>query len=180
MLNAKAFAIKAHGDQKYGEHPYSYHLERVVAVLSKYTSEQHLIAAAWLHDVIEDTDIDYFELTRLFGVPTANAVWGCTGTGNNRAACQRSIKAKLEVFPGTPMVKLADRMANMQENLDTLNIDMFKKYMREHQDFGPAVAHLVPKAMYRDYLAIIATGLKLFDVDEPDTWWSTVDRHYLK
>lgn len=177
---AKQFAIDAHGEQMYGEYPYSYHLNKVVLIVRKYTDTEELINAAWLHDVLEDTDVTYFDLTRIFGVPTANVVWGCTGTGNNRKARQASIKAKLGVFPGTALVKLADRMGNMQENLDTQNRDKFYMYMREHQDFGPAIAHLVPKEMYREYLNIIQTGLELFNVDCPETWWSSVDRFYQK
>lgn len=176
-MNAKLYAITAHGDQKYGEHEYVYHLQKVVDVLSKYTDEPHLIAAAWLHDVIEDTEYTYFDLTRQFGVPTAQIVWACTGVGASRKARQASIKTKLHIFPGAPEVKLADRMANIAMGIETKNVDKFSMYAREHYDFGPVVASYVPEEMYKDYVNLIKQGCRELDVPFQE---SIVDRHYFR
>jgi (p)ppGpp synthase/HD superfamily hydrolase len=51
---AKEFAIIAHGDQKYGEHPYSVHVDEVAHIASEYGELDE--AVAFLHDVVEDTE----------------------------------------------------------------------------------------------------------------------------
>lgn len=56
---AKALAFKAHAGQvrKYTGVPYTEHLEEVATLTAKYLDSHVAIAAAWLHDVPEDTDI---------------------------------------------------------------------------------------------------------------------------
>lgn len=70
FLSRKAlnFAAIAHKDQirKGTGEPYLAHLARVVQLLGVAVSEE-IIAAAWLHDVLEDCDVDYDDLTDLFG-----------------------------------------------------------------------------------------------------------------
>jgi (p)ppGpp synthase/HD superfamily hydrolase len=56
MINkAKEFAIKHHGEQKYGDRPYSFHLDQVVSYLVPYGETAQVIG--YLHDVVEDTDV---------------------------------------------------------------------------------------------------------------------------
>lgn len=53
----KQFAEKAHGDQKrkYTGEPYMGHPLRVMNTCREYTDDQNILAAALLHDVLEDT-----------------------------------------------------------------------------------------------------------------------------
>jgi len=55
---AREFAIQKHGDQKYGDQPYVVHLDHVHEVLSRYYPGimQAYRDAAYLHDVLEDTE----------------------------------------------------------------------------------------------------------------------------
>jgi (p)ppGpp synthase/HD superfamily hydrolase len=64
-VNSKAreFAIKAHGEQKYGEFPYSVHLDEVATIAKPYGESAEIVA--YLHDVIEDTSVTKKE--RLIG-----------------------------------------------------------------------------------------------------------------
>jgi GTP pyrophosphokinase len=75
-MKAKDFAIKAHGDQKYGvEQPYSAHLQYVVDVLVRFkVRSQTVLEAAWLHDVLEDTSVTEAELAREFASATVSLV----------------------------------------------------------------------------------------------------------
>lgn len=56
--NAKAFAIQAHNSidhkRKYTNELYHVHPERVAKLVASVTSDAEMIAAAWLHDVLED------------------------------------------------------------------------------------------------------------------------------
>lgn len=78
ISRAEEFAIKAHGDQQYGKHPYEVHLRAVAEMVAKrnkaYPLKDTLIAIAWLHDSIEDTDVTYEDLVKDFGVCIADAV----------------------------------------------------------------------------------------------------------
>lgn len=60
----KAFAEKAHGEQKrkYTPEPYIVHPIRVMETCRKYTNDLTILSAALLHDVLEDTDVDEGEM----------------------------------------------------------------------------------------------------------------------
>lgn len=55
---AKEFAISAHDSvshrRRYTDEPYHVHPERVAKLLETVTTNENIIAAAWLHDVLED------------------------------------------------------------------------------------------------------------------------------
>lgn len=55
---AKIFSINAHRSiahkRKYTDEPYHVHPERVANLVATVTSDAEVIAAAWLHDVLED------------------------------------------------------------------------------------------------------------------------------
>jgi guanosine-3',5'-bis(diphosphate) 3'-pyrophosphohydrolase len=53
----KAFADKCHGEQmrRYANDPYIVHPERVMKICGEYTRDLTVLAAALLHDVLEDT-----------------------------------------------------------------------------------------------------------------------------
>lgn len=78
VLRARAFAVGAHAatGQKtpYTGEPYSSHLEAVAYLLSQFTSRSAALAAAWLHDVIEDTQVNYELLCQEFGIEVATIV----------------------------------------------------------------------------------------------------------
>lgn len=73
---AEDFARQAHGDQKRKFHgaPYWHHLQAVARTLMRYGATPDVIAAGWLHDVIEDTKTSYQELSQKFGFVIANLV----------------------------------------------------------------------------------------------------------
>ncbi len=87
IKKAIEFARVAHEGQTYSD-VYSYirHLEMVYDVLVKFEYEDSIImASAWLHDVIEDTEVSYQDVKREFGLDVAEAVYGVTDElGRNR------------------------------------------------------------------------------------------------
>src|SRR4029077_17842560 len=69
LLNrAYVYAMKAHGEQvRASGDPYLYHSLEVAAILTDLKLDDATIAAALLHDTIEDTEATRGEIERLFG-----------------------------------------------------------------------------------------------------------------
>lgn len=65
---AKEFAYKAHkGMKRKGKDtPFTYHLKLVNLYLESLTDDEEILAAGWLHDVIEDTSVTLEELKKEF------------------------------------------------------------------------------------------------------------------
>lgn len=70
------FAVKAHaGTERRGKgFPYIVHPMEAVEIVATITPDQELLAAAALHDVVEDTDISADEIRAEFGERIANLV----------------------------------------------------------------------------------------------------------
>ena len=69
IRQAKAFAYARHaGQTRKGNHePFTSHLDKVVDIIQSLTDDEEVIAAAWLHDVVEDTETSLEEVYELFG-----------------------------------------------------------------------------------------------------------------
>lgn len=116
---AARFAILAHSGQKrkYTGEPYLVHLEEVADLVDRAGVRDEVVAAAWLHDVLEDTTVDVLELTREFGLDIASMVSMLTDTvarpGVNRAARKALDRERLaQATPEVHTIKLADLVSN--------------------------------------------------------------------
>jgi len=130
---AKEFAIAKHAHQKYGDRPYSYHLAQVSQVLIDfgYAGDEAIMAAAWLHDTVEDTETTYTELVSEFGHEISDIVFAVTSEpGENRAAKFRKTALKIQSNQKALIVKLADRIANTEASLET-NRKLYNMYSKE-------------------------------------------------
>ena len=94
-------AIRAHGTQKYGEDPYSVHLDAVVSMLGEFGFDSFEDkAVGLLHDTVEDTDLTSEKLIRI-GVPivVVDGVLFCTDEpGVNRKPESASHMPELKVL----------------------------------------------------------------------------------
>lgn len=73
---AVIFAVEAHaGSMRKGSHtPYIVHPMETAAIAASMTEEPEVLAAAVLHDVIEDAGITYEQIRELFGLRVAELV----------------------------------------------------------------------------------------------------------
>ena len=82
ILEAKMFATAAHAaigqKRKYSGDDYIVHPQRVAAIVERHGGTDEMIAAAWLHDTVEDTDVTPILITKMFGVDVADIVEGLT------------------------------------------------------------------------------------------------------
>jgi (p)ppGpp synthase/HD superfamily hydrolase len=148
VKKARSFAIQAHGDQKYGDKPYSVHLDAVELVLIEFNQITSFIrAAAWLHDVLEDTTTTYMELEEAFPGYVPLLVQAVTSEpGRNRK--ERNIKTypKIEARPDAVVLKLADRITNVRNCIESRNKDLYSMYHKEYPGFRLALKNDNPDA----------------------------------
>jgi len=148
-MQASKFASEAHGDQMYGEYRYHKHLADVVSVLHRFgESNWWMVSAGWLHDVLEDTNVTYNQLKEEFGEVVADIVYAVTNEpGENRAAQHVNTYPKIKANPHAIVLKLADRIANVESCLDNNQILLnmyrkewpgFKKALYDHPQLPPA------------------------------------------
>ncbi|MGH6670840.1 MAG: RelA/SpoT family protein [Xanthobacteraceae bacterium] len=124
LLNrAYVYAMKAHGEQRRDSgDPYFSHPLQVAAILTELKLDDATIAAALLHDTIEDTDATRAEIDRLFGQDIGRLVEGLTKLkklelvsreakqGENLRKLLLAIADDVRVL----LIKLADRLHNMR------------------------------------------------------------------
>lgn len=131
---AKAFAIEAHKDTRYGDLPYDYHLAQVAKLVGPDQPET-LLAAAWLHDVVEDTHVTIGDIRETFGGKVAQLVDCVTdGDGDTRKEKKAAMYKKLVAGPtAARRLKLADRVANMRASIE--NPKKAAMYAKEFPEF---------------------------------------------
>jgi (p)ppGpp synthase/HD superfamily hydrolase len=82
VVEAKMFATAAHAavgqKRKYSGDDYIIHPQRVAAIVERHGGTDEMIAAAWLHDTVEDTDVSPDLITKMFGDEIASIVEGLT------------------------------------------------------------------------------------------------------
>ena len=75
---ARVYATEAHQRinhrRKYNNEPYHVHLSAVAKLVSSVTDDESMIAAAWLHDTVEDTQATLEDIEETFGMPVAEAL----------------------------------------------------------------------------------------------------------
>ena len=81
---ALGFVNCAHRQQKrkYTGEPYVVHCEGVARIVAEYTSDAEVIAAATLHDVLEDTEVTPAEMQNAFGQRVTLLVIEVTDVGD--------------------------------------------------------------------------------------------------
>ena len=119
---AEQFAVQAHGPQKrkYTGDPYIVHPIEVSQIVKTVPHTNAMIAAAILHDVIEDTEATYDDVAVNFGTVVADLVDELTDVskpedGNRavRKALDRAHLAKASAAAQT--IKLADIISNTKD-----------------------------------------------------------------
>ncbi len=150
-LIKKAFDVAwdAHKDQrrKSGE-PYIFHPIAVAKIVAEEIGlGATSIAAALLHDVIEDSDYTYEDIEKLFGKKIADVVNGLTKISvmnNQNISVQSENYRKLLLTLSDDfrviLIKIADRLHNMR-TLDSMRPDKQKKIASETVYIYAPMAH---------------------------------------
>lgn len=135
--NARSFAAAAHWGQsrKYTGEPYITHPAAVVELVRSVPHTEDMLCAAWLHDTVEDTAVEFMHIDFMFGHDVSTMVWHLTdistpADGNRKArkAIDRAHLAKAP--PVVKTIKLADLIDNSQ-SIIAYSKGFAKVYMSE-------------------------------------------------
>lgn len=121
---AIVFAVRAHHNtERRGKgFPYIVHPLESVEIVATITSDQELLAAAALHDTVEDTDVTIEDIRREFGDRVADIVsaetdWGIDGVAQKDSWHDRKLNAILRLKNASRDVKIVamgDKLSNMR------------------------------------------------------------------
>jgi (p)ppGpp synthase/HD superfamily hydrolase len=120
IKKATAFATAKHAGQvrKFTGEPYIVHPLAVAELVASTGAAESVVAAAVLHDVLEDTDTGFGELAETFGVKVAKLIAEVTNhfrsaTGRPRAERKANELARLaNVSADAQTIKVADIIDN--------------------------------------------------------------------
>lgn len=139
---AYGYATHAHRKQRYGTFSYGYHLHDVYTILTDFgVTNRTLLAAAYLHDILEDTDTTTEELSLEFGKDVAALVVAVTDEKGypNRKETKAATYPKIRAAGAKAvLLKLADRLANIESGLGDES-KFLEMYRKEHADFRAAL-----------------------------------------
>lgn len=132
-----AFAHEAHigHKRKYTGEPYTYHLASVASIVQEVSGTPEMIAAAWLHDTVEDTPITIEDIKMQFGIEIAELVSDLTDVSKPEDGDRKIRKTldRLHLAKSSPMaktIKLADLIDNA-ESIVQHDPKFAKVYMHE-------------------------------------------------
>ena len=127
--------------------PYTIHLEEVSSLVKKWGGSDEAIAAAWLHDTIEDCPpTSYEDLVRLFGKQAANLVAELT----DDKSLPKQIRKELQIenapkkSPEAALIKLADKSSNVGALADSPPEDWSLERRLEYVKWATTIVEALP------------------------------------
>ena len=139
IVKAEIFATQAHAlveqKRKYTGEDYIVHPIRVAKIVEQFGGSDDQIAAAFLHDVVEDTDVTMDVITSLFGSIVAKYVDDLTdvskpGDGNREARKTIDRQHTANATADSQFIKCADIIDNAYDIADN-DPSFWRVYRRE-------------------------------------------------
>ena len=131
VLKAKIFATQAHAlveqKRKYTGEDYIVHPARVAKIVRDFGGSDAQIAAAWLHDTVEDTDVDILDVRMEFGNVIGDIVDGLTDVSQPSDGNRKLRKATAQFVKCADII---DNSADISAN-DPSFSKVYKKEMLE-------------------------------------------------
>lgn len=170
------FAVKAHsGTERRGKgFPYIVHPMEAMEIVASITPDQELLAAAALHDVVEDTDVTVEQLREIFGKRIADLVAsesdafeeGVSEEDSWHQRKQAAIDRLARASRDAKIVALGDKLSNMRAIArdyaakgDALWSIFHTKDPADHEwhyrGLADSLSDLSDTAAYREFISLI-------------------------
>lgn len=161
LSRAVEFAVRAHDGQlrKGTALPYIVHPMEAVAICASFTDDEEVLAAAVLHDTVEDTGTTVEQIEMLFGPRTAAIVGSDSEDKREGVPAHLTWKVRKQeniermrsaADVGVRMVCLADKLSNIraiQRDYDQFGDDLWQRFNqkdpREHAWYYSTVAEVL-------------------------------------
>jgi GTP diphosphokinase / guanosine-3',5'-bis(diphosphate) 3'-diphosphatase len=174
IRRAYDFAVQKHDGifRKSGE-PYIHHLIEVAYILARLQGGPSTIAAGFLHDVVEDTEVTVEDLEKLFNSDIASLVESLTNIQRLKLSHRKpedfAAEDHRKIFLGMArdirviIIKLADRLHNMR-TLDSLSPVRQKVLSKESLEVFAPIAHRL--GMFDIKTELEDLSIKYLDADK--------------
>lgn len=155
---ALSYACIIHKDQMYDvDKPYMFHLIAVGNVLTRFgftlSEYWYLHAAALLHDTVEDRQAKIKDIREKFGDEVAIPVYLVSDEkGMERSERHKKTYPEIAKNESAVIVKLGDRIANVEYGISTSDLKHYRKYRKEYKYFRKTLkkeAHLLTIEMWK-------------------------------
>lgn len=159
-LKAFNFAEPHHsGFRKDGKTPNFQHQVEIclfLMTLKQVENEEQVYMAALLHDVREDADIVNFEIEKRFGKTVAEAVEKLTKEFKGSKKTMEEYFGEIASCPIASLVKLADRIHNVNSMVGVFTIPKQEHYLFEIKEYFFPMLKTARKNFPEQYLSYIA------------------------
>ena len=174
---AIGFAVKAHSGMKRkgSETPYILHPMEAAAIVGSMTTDREVIAAAVLHDVVEDTETTLEEIRTLFGVRVAGIVAAESENKREELPAQETWELRkketlahleTETDVAVKMVALGDKLSNIRsfareyrKRGDELWLDLNQKDPKRqawyYMKIAKCLSELSEYDAYKEYVSLV-------------------------
>ena len=183
IKKAYKYTEEAHADQfRDSGEPYFEHPVAVATILAEMQLDQATLAAALLHDVVEDTDTTIDDIRREFGDEVAMLVDGVTKLSRvdfktkeeQQAESFRKMFVAMAKDIRVILIKLADRLHNMR-TLKYTSEEKQKRVAKETLEIYAPLAHRLGMSMMKWEFEDLALRYL-----EPEVYYDLVERVVLK
>lgn len=125
--------------------PYIFHLERVADLVKRSGGNEIEIAAAWLHDIVEDTPVTIEMIIKEFGIEVGNIVDGLTDSFDYMdldVQDKKQLQADklLSKSVSVKRVKLADQISAVE--IDSVNPLLSKQHRLAYCEGAAKIAQI--------------------------------------
>ena len=155
LEKAKMVADILHCKQIYDDKKdYIVHLEEVYNVLLRYNiTDENILVSSFLHDAVEDTQLKVSLIEKYFNAEIAQIVYCVTNEqGLNRKERNTKTYVKLANNEKAIVLKLADRIANVENGLENENRKFYSMYKKEYSNFRYCLhsnSHILAQGLWK-------------------------------
>jgi (p)ppGpp synthase/HD superfamily hydrolase len=149
VTKARNFAREKHAGQVRkgaAQEPYEMHLAEVAALVAGFGGTDLMVAAAWLHDTVEDCDVPGAEIAARFGAQVAAIVAEMTDDKALEAAARKraQVAHAPKKSPGGALVKICDKISNIRAVADSPALDWTVERQAEYLRWSAEVVASLP------------------------------------